>query len=197
MTVCLRVGSTSPQRGRMHRSRVVIVALAVSACSGRTAPSSAAPTPARTNADLSRLVIPFRARVVTPTGVVTDDVSGIAEVGEKEIRVTLQSGFLELTTTSKVRPRAIRAVLAYGDTARWNIRSRGSSVSVGSIQARGDTLTRPFQLSIPLPEHVALAEHWITLLLEAEVNVPGRGWVAGSFEPIHSERPLSSGPGGP
>jgi hypothetical protein len=125
--------------------------------------------------------IPFRARSVTRKGVVTDDISGIAEVGEKEIRVTLQSGFLELTASSGARPRAVRAILAYGDTGTWHMRATGTSVAVGQIRARGDTLAGPVELRIPMPDNVVLADHWIAFLLEADVNVPGEGGSPAAF----------------
>jgi len=136
-------------------------------------------------------VIPFRLR--SGTGADFDEISATAEVRENEIRVILQSGHLELTASSAARPRGVRAVLAYGDTAHWNIRVRGSAVSVSSIHARGDTLTDPVELSIPLPEHIVLTDHWIAILLEADVNVPGRGWEPGAFRPIQSERSLFAG----
>src|SRR5262245_5378222 len=187
-----QLNSTQSYTRRMHKSLILAGALTMSACGNRTANPSVQPSPAPTGAATHSRVIPFRLR--SGTGGDFDEISATAEVRENEIRVILQSGHLELTASSAARPRGVRAVLAYGDTAaQWDIRSRGTAVSVGSIHARGDTLTAPVELSIPLPEHIVLADHWIVLLLEADVNVPGRGWFPGSFRPIHSERSLFAG----
>ena len=186
-------GSAHLSASYMHRTFILIGALAAAACATQAptppVPSALAPT----SGDVSRQVVSFQARTVTAKGAVTDDIMGTAEVRQRDIRVVLQSGYLELTASSAARPRGVRAILAYGDTANWNMRSRGSSVSVTSIHARGDTLTDVVEFTIPLPDGVELSDHWIALLLEADVYVAGRGWMPGSFRPIHGTRGIFSG----
>jgi hypothetical protein len=181
----------------MQRRFVLLGAVMISACAAQSSSTPAAVVAAPTVADTSPRIVPFRARSVTRKGVVTDDVAGVAEVRAHDIRIILRSGYLELTASSGARPSGVQAVLAYGDTAKWNVRAQGSLVPVNAIRAHGDTLSDIVVLTIPRPNGLVLADHWIALLLQAEVYVPGRGWLPGGFRPIHTTRDIFADQGRP
>ena len=162
---------------------------ALAACVAATGCASRAAAPSADAAPVPAAAYPFHARATNTRGEVTEELRGMAYVMPAQVRVVVHAGRLPVVPNGSIRPVAILATLASGDTAsRWSHERRGRAVRVSALPVRDGALTDSVVFVIPNTAGLDLRQHWVAFEYQARVQMPQTGAWHEATRPIHSDR---------
>jgi hypothetical protein len=94
---------------------------------------------------------------------VLEDLYGEARVYDDEVHVVVLRGVADFQTTATRRALGLSAGLAYRDPDGWHFRKESSTVPIGALRVRGDTLLAPVEFRLAGTRGLDLAGHWIVI----------------------------------
>ncbi len=153
------------------------IGVVLAACTHSTSGPAAAPS----------ATVPFHAVGRSTAGRVLEDLYGEARVYDDEVRIVVPRGVADFHTSATRRAHGLSAGLAYRDQAGWHFRKESSTVPMGAIKARGDTLLAPVEFRLSGTRGLDLAGHWIVIQQHGYRFVAQDGQWHQTTRPINSE----------